>query len=144
MTTDCFIERILDEFEATSACKPTDSEMASARDFITADIPATDRDKEISRKMAAVVVHRSLQRLTGENDDDWGPARFFKDIYDCRVCANAVAQVTVKGIIEPESSDVFGMNGSLSEEAAHKTIVRIFNPSERITVLLGLDSSGNS
>ena len=137
MTTDSFVERILSEYEKTETRACNETERSVLRDRIVSDIPLTDLEGALTRKLAARILHCSLQRLTDEKDDDWGQARNFKDIYDCRVCANAVAQVTVKGIMEPMSSDVFGMTEVLSDSDAETAILRLFDSSKRITNLLG-------
>jgi hypothetical protein len=77
-----------------------------------------------------------MQRLTREEDEDWGIAKGFRDIYDCRVCANAVAQVAVKGILPPETDIFFGMTDILTDEKALETVIRLYNKAQRITKLL--------
>ena len=137
MTTDTFVEAILDEYDNSTGRHLKAGERAASREFIVADVPHDDLGREVSAKLAALIIHRSLQRLTDEKDDDWGQARQFKDIYDCRVCANAVAQVSVKGILEPVSKDEFGMTRILSDEELKKAVLRVFDGSKRVTNLLG-------
>ena len=137
MTADSFVEAILNEYENATGRHLKAAERAASREFILADVPHDDLAREISAKLAAMILHRSLQRLTDEKDDDWGPARQFKDIYDCRVCANAVAQVSVKGILEPFSNVEFGMTRILSETELKEAVLRLFDCSKRVTKLLG-------
>ena len=137
MTADSFVGVILNEYENSAGRHLKAAERAASREFIVADVPHDDLAREVSAKLAALILHRSLQRLTDEKDDDWGPARQFKDIYDCRVCANAVAQVSVKGILEPASHDEFGMARILCEKDLEKAVFRLFDSSKRVTKLLG-------
>ena len=141
MTTDNFVERILSEYEKVTTRE--DTERAVLKDCIISDISSTDLRGALTRKLAARILHCSLQRLTDEPDDDWGPARNFKDIYDCRVCANAVAQVSVKGIMVPVAEDLFGMTEILSDSEAETAILRLFDSSKRVTIVLGLKNLGN-
>ena len=143
MTTDIFVERILTEYETENGHRMKASERAAAREFILADVPKDAVPGAPTRKLAALILYRSLQRLTDEPDDDWGLARNFKDIYDCRVCANAVAQVSVKGILAPLAEDCFGMTQILSDSEAERAVFRLFDSSERITNLLELQTVGN-
>lgn len=143
MTTSGFVENILDEYDRAKGHGRNTLEREASRDFIVSDISKTDIKGPLTRKLAALILHRSLQRLTNEPDSDWGFARNFKDIYDCRVCANAVAQVAVKGIVEPVSGDVFGMTGNLSEKEAENAVLRLFDASKRVTNLLGFQINGN-
>ena len=143
MTTDIFVERILNEYENESCHRMKAPERAAAREFILADVPKDAVPVAPTRKLAALILYRSLQRLTDEPDDDWGMARNFKDIYDCRVCANAVAQVSVKGILEPLAEDCFGMTETLSDSDAEKAVLRLFYSDKRVTNLLEFQTEGN-
>ena len=137
MTADRLVERILNEYENTAGHRLKASERAASREYLVSDIPRESLSVDVTRKLAALTLYRSLQRLTDEKDDDWGTATNFKDIYDCRVCANAVAQMSVKGIMQPLSADEFGMTGILPDEEAENAVKRLFDGSKRLTNLLG-------
>ena len=138
MTTDKFAEYVLAEHARLLTKTSTDIARAADRDYLVSGISQTDLQSPVTRKFAAVILHRAMQRLTHEEDEDWGIAKDFRDIYDCRVCANAVAQVAVKGILPPEADNFFGMTDVLTDEKASKTIIRLYNKSQRITKLLEL------
>ena len=138
MITDNFVECILDEYEAVLRKRLDSTERAAAKEYIESDIPEDNRFSVVNRKLAAMILHKSLQRFTDEKDEDWGAARKFKDRYDGRVCANAVAQVSVKGILPPVSDDEFGMIGTLSEKELKTATERLFYPQKRVTKLLEL------
>ena len=143
MTTDDFVEFILNEYEAFLGHRLKSAERAIAKEYIESDIPRESLSGIVTRKLAAMILHKSLQRLTGEPDEDWGAARHFKDIYDCRICANAVAQVSIKGILPPVFDDRFGMTEILADEEQKKAAERLFYPQKRLTKLLELEKDGN-
>ena len=137
MTTDSFVERILNGYETLNSHRLRASERAAAREFILADVPKDAVPEVPTRKLAALILYRGLQRLTDESDEDWGNARNYKDIYDCRVCANAVAQLSVKGIMEPLAADLFGMTEMISDSDAEEAALRLFDNSKRSINPLG-------
>ena len=58
-------------------------------------------DVVVTRKICAVILHSFLQQINHEKDEiDISSAMVLKDIYDCRICANHIAQVYVKGIMK--------------------------------------------
>ena len=136
MTTERFTDYVLSEYENVTGRKLSDSERAADRDSLVSGISETDRKADVTRKFAAVILHRAMQRLSSEEDEDWGIAKGFRDIYDCRVCANAIAQVAVKGIIAPARNELFGAMDTLPEAEAIGAVKRLWIPSLRITKLL--------
>lgn len=74
------------------------------------------------RKTVACVLRLYLVTVMHEQDEDWGECAAFKDIYECRVCANAIAQVCVKGYMKPVNAREFGINLPLSDEEAEEII----------------------
>ena len=136
MTTDRFAEYVLSEHERIISETSTDIARAADRDYLVSGISQADLQAPVTRKFAAVILHRAMQRLTYEEDEDWGIAKGFRDIYDCRVCANAVAQAAVKGILPPEADNFFGMTDILTDEKVPETVTRLYNKAQRITKLL--------
>ena len=58
-------------------------------------------DEDLTRKKCAVISHLYLQKILREKDEtDIDPALRLKDIHDCRICANHIAQVYTKGIMD--------------------------------------------
>lgn len=91
-----------------------------------------EAEKPIERRTAAKIVHEFLRREWGEADEaGWGPAGRLKDLYDCRTCANHVAQVYAKGIMTGLSEDVFGMRESLQTEEAVEIAERMIDRKRR-------------
>ena len=58
-------------------------------------------EKNVVRKKAAKILHMYLLNVMHVKDeDDISPASIMKDLYDCRVCVNHIAQVYLKGIMK--------------------------------------------
>ncbi len=61
-----------------------------------------DADADISRYEAARITHLFLLKEKLKKDiPDISKARILRDLYDCRVCVNHVAQVFLRGLIGP-------------------------------------------
>ena len=58
------------------------------------------KDQAITRKNAARICHMYLLKVMKINDLDINGATALKDLYDCRVCANHIAQVYMRGIMD--------------------------------------------
>lgn len=57
-------------------------------------------DRTINRKRAAAIVHNFLQKILRLQDlQDISRAEIVNDLYDCRVCANHIAQVYLRDIM---------------------------------------------
>lgn len=92
-------------------------------------------EKPLERRHIAAILHRFTRREMGEKDeDDICRAQVLKDLYDCHVCVNHIAQVWLKGIMESPAPDVFDMNGFMSISEAAKTVRRVFVRSERFSI----------
>ena len=76
-----------------------------APEDLTGLIPSENlylKDEDMDRKSAATLIHIFLREVLKEPDEasDGPSRRVLRDIYDCRVCANHVAQVYDKGIMD--------------------------------------------
>lgn len=68
-----------------------------------------EKDAVLTRKLCAKIIHEFLQKSMREPDEiGIEKAYFIRDLFDCRVCANHIAQVYLKGIM-----DVFDIGGDL-------------------------------
>jgi len=88
----------------------------------------------LNRQTAARIVHLFLRiECNLKDEEDISSAIKIKDLYNCRVCANHIAQVYVRGIMnaqkyqgEPESSDspiwIFNHLASVSKKEAKQII----------------------
>jgi hypothetical protein len=61
-------------------------------------------DRDISRKNVARILHMYLLKVRLVPDlPDISRASALKDLYDCRICANHVAQVYLRGIMNAKN-----------------------------------------
>ncbi len=61
----------------------------------------SDPDRDLQRSDAARLVHLYLQKEAGIRDlADISKASVLRDLYDCRVCVNHIAQVYLRGIMD--------------------------------------------
>lgn len=61
-------------------------------------------DNYIKRSDAARILHLFLREVKGMKDlPEISGAEVLKDLYDCRICVNHIAQVFLRGLIKPVS-----------------------------------------
>lgn len=82
--------------------------------------------QSLTRKTAARILHEFMRCVLKWEDLDWGNAAKLRDIYDCRVCSNAIAQVYTRGIIGEAEHEVFGLNLVISEKEGTDIVNRVF------------------
>ncbi len=59
-------------------------------------------DKPLERRNLARILHEYLRRVRGVRDlPDITPDYELKDLFDCRICADHIAQVVLRGLMEP-------------------------------------------
>jgi len=78
------------------------------------------------RRDAARILHLFLLQVLKLPDKDWGRYAGLKDLYDCRICANAIAQVCVRSLMQPVSRREFGALQPLLAEEAAAAIENVF------------------
>ena len=105
MTREQFIVRLLEVFNEDSA----DAFSAGLEKSWLEYEDKLYKDDEISRKNIARIIHMYLLKEKGISDiQDISKAGELRDLYDCRVCANHVAQVYLKGIMGAKELSVKG------------------------------------
>lgn len=89
------------------------------------------RDDEINRKNIARIIHMYLLKVKGISDlQDISKAGELRDLYDCRVCANHIAQVYLRGIMSAKELSVngrflwFDLNGEDDSAAIEEYLIR--------------------
>ena len=79
-----------------------------------------NKDKQIDRRNAARILHMYMQQELHIKDfKDITPAYVLKDLFDCRVCANHIAQVYLRGLmksIKIGEISMFDLYGDVYEE----------------------------
>jgi hypothetical protein len=93
-------------------------------EYFLNNYPSEKLGLPITRKIAARLIHEFMLNILKLEDQDWGDAAKLKDIYDCRVCSNAIAQVFVRGIIPASRENVFGLGDTLTEAEADEILDR--------------------
>ena len=91
------------------------------------------RDDEINRKNIARIIHLYLLKEKGISDlKDISKAAELRDLYDCRVCANHVAQVYLRDIMSAKELSVnggflwFDLNGEDDSAAIEYYLIRAY------------------
>ena len=123
MTLQSFADRLLATAESHPEI-PAENRKRFCKE-LRAAFPESILCKPSLRKDAARVLHIFLLCIPGEPDEAWDAYASLRDIHDCRICANAIGQVLVKGIMEPRSRKEFGAGCLLSEEEAEKSLEKI-------------------
>lgn len=98
-------------------------------------IDLTEMDNPVERRTAARLIHEYIRNVLGISDiPDISSASALKDLYDCRTCVNHIAQVFLRGIIDPrkipgenKSFLIFDGRATLSEEEADAILGRVFS-----------------
>ena len=66
-------------------------------------------DKSLNRQTAARIIHQYMKIELGVSDlPDITPANILKDLYTCRVCAEHIAQVYVRNIMNAQEINETG------------------------------------
>lgn len=100
------------------------------------DFDVVNQQEMLTRKQAARIIHNYLKIELNEKDImEIGSAADLKDLYDCRVCVNHVAQVYLKGIMSAiliGGITMFGMNYKISKCEIHQICERVFHVNSRL------------
>ena len=89
-------------------------------------------DDILERRTAAHIIHYILLNILKETDEqDITMAFELKDIYECKVCLQHIAQVYLKGIM-PADGNTFGVRNLVNEVEAKEIACRIFDKASRI------------
>lgn len=87
-------------------------------DYAYGDKIANPESTTLTRKFAALILHEFLVKVLKVPDVEWGEASLLSDIYDCAVCANAIAQTYQRGLIKKYKNREFGINEEVSAKEA--------------------------
>lgn len=115
---DYLIERYMEE---TGQDLPVEG-LGYYLEYFLDNYPPEKLELKLTKKICARLIHEFMMNVLKIPDVDWKSAGDLKDIYDCRVCANAIAQVYERGIMGEASEKVFGLNELVSNSDA-KTYV---------------------
>ncbi len=94
------------------------------------------RDRECRRADAARILHQYLKNFKKLPDlSDFSTLKDIRDLYDCRICANSIAQVLLRGIMDPAripTGDrsfilIFDFESKITREEAKSAISRVIS-----------------
>ena len=80
---------------------------------------------QLTKRQAARISYEFMKNALKLKDEDWKDAGKLKDIYDCKVCANPIAQCYVRGVISPLSYDLFGSDEIIGSDEAEMILNKI-------------------
>ena len=129
MTREQFIQRLLEVFSEETGdvfSKGLEKGWLEFEDKLY-------RDDDIARKNIARIIHMYLLKEKGIPDlQDISKAGELRDLYDCRVCANHVAQIYLRGIMgakELSENSVFlwfDLNGEDNPSSIEEYLLRAY------------------
>lgn len=135
MTREKFIKRLLEVFGE-------DNEDVFSNGLENGWLEFEDklyRDDEINRKNIARIIHLYLLKEKGISDlKDISKAAELRDLYDCRVCANHVAQVYLRDIMSAKELFVnggflwFDLNGEDDTSAIEDYLIRAYEITKNV------------
>lgn len=122
MTEKEFFDKLIMTYsEEISEDLPADG-LGYYLEYFLDNYPPEKLELQVTKKIAARIIHEFMVNVLGWQDMEWGPAAQLNDIYDCRVCSNAIAQVFVRGIIGQAQPQVFGLNMTLTQKEGSEII----------------------
>ena len=97
------------------------------------------KEEEINRKTVARILHMYLLKACGVPDlQDISKAGGLRDLYDCRVCANHVAQIYLRGIMGAKELSAsggflwFDLNGEDDADAIGDYLSRAYGITKQV------------
>lgn len=127
MNTYELIETIIQQYEQKAGKALSEEDLGPYTRELLNSKCSTYKAGGVLRKTAARIIFEFLRYTLKEPDADWGKSRNLKDIYDCRVCANPIAQVYEKGLLSSRQNDIFGLDDILSDDELIEAIGRLMN-----------------
>ena len=125
MTEKEFFDLLIDTYmEQTGEDLAVDN-LGYYLDYYLNNYPPEKLELKLLKKTAARIIHEFMVNVLKWPDLDWGDSTKLKDIYDCRVCANAIAQTYLRGIILASKENVFGGNEVLDLSQGREVIDKL-------------------
>ncbi len=131
MTEKAFFDYLIERYmEESGQDLPLDG-LGYYLEYFLDNYPPEKLELKLTKKICARLIHEFMVNVLQIPDVDWKRAGNLKDIYDCRVCANAIAQVYERGIMDEASENVFGLNEFVSDDEAKKYVDALMNMDRR-------------
>ena len=146
MTTDEFLRLLCQK----AGMEPEDIYAQGRKEGWLEAVDEVFKDQQVTRKNVARLCHMYLLKVMKINDLDISGAKELKDLYDCRVCANHVAQVYMRGIMDAKNIKRngeflwFDLNGEDSDEVNSAIIDRLLLIHGGDHMHQDMDSSGKT
>ena len=122
MTEKVFFDYLMERYvEESGQDLPLDG-LGYYLEYFLDNYPPEKLELKLTKKICARLIHEFMVNVLQIPDVDWKRAGNLKDIYDCKVCANAIAQVYERGIMDEASENVFGLNELVSDDEAQKYV----------------------
>ena len=135
MTREQFIQRLLEVFEEDTADVFSNGLEKGWLEFED----QLYRDDKITRKNIARIIHMYLLKEKRIPDlQDISKASELRDLYDCRVCANHVAQIYLRGIMGAKELSAkggflwFDLNGEDDDHSIEEYLIRAYGITKEI------------
>ena len=127
MTEKEFFDQMIIEYALRTGEELPSSGIGHYLEYFMTGYPPEKLELKLTRKIAARLIHEFMQNVLGFYDEEWKEAAKLKDIYDCRVCANAIAQVYDRGIMPASADMVFGLNEVVTSHDALEYINKMLD-----------------
>lgn len=135
MTREQFIQRLLEVFKEDTSDVFSNGLEKGWLEFED----QLYRDDVITRKNIARIIHMYLLKQKGIPDlQDISKAGELRDIYDCRVCANHVAQIYLRGIMGAKELSAkggflwFDLNEEDDDHSIEEYLIRAYGITKEI------------
>ena len=122
-----FFDLLIREYRSETGTDPSEYSMGPYLDVYLKAYPAGKAEVRLTRKVCARILHEFMKNVMGYRDVEWDRAKALKDIYECRVCANSIAQVYEREIMKEYEPGVFGLDIIVSDEEAGSYIEKMIN-----------------
>ena len=124
MTEKEFFDYFIEEYVNKTGGDLPAGDLGYYLEYFLDNYPPEKLGLKLTKKIAARIIHEFMVNVFKIEDSEWKESAKLKDIYDCRVCSNAIAQVYDRGIIEASSDMVFGLNDHLTKDQAQEITAR--------------------
>lgn len=126
MNAYSFAESLLNVYEKKNNSPVTLIQKGNFTDYAFSGFSESQLKMPMTKKVAAKILHEFLLRILALPDVEWKTAGSLKDIYECKVCANSIAQVYERNLIPPKASDVFGIGNIFDDSLMQELTTKLY------------------
>ncbi len=124
MSIEAFIDYIVSEYEASCLDKNRDDLDHFWKEAVALFSEAM-LNGPVIKKSAARVLYLFSRDVMHLRSLEWEGAKKLRDIYECRVCAEAIAQMYERGVMANAGEDIFGVNDIMQDEEIHNSVRKL-------------------